>query len=104
MKGSPRVEVLEEVAFVRLIPAHEVGRDRPDVQAPDEGRLREAAYERGVLGDGRDDEARAERLGHRTLRDFDDAREGEQELAVGERVFGPVTTHDRRQKVRAPFA
>src|ERR1044072_8728713 len=101
MKCSPRGEVLEEVALVRLIPAHEVGRHRPDVPAPDEGRLREAAYERAVLRDGRDDEARPERGGHLVLSDLDDAREGKQELAVGERMLGAFATHDGRQKVRA---
>src|ERR1700749_3231774 len=104
VEGPTRVEVLEEVAFVRLIPAHEVGRDGADVQAPDERRLREAAYERGVLRDGRDDERRPERFGDVVLLDLDDAREGKQELAVGERGFGRLTMHDRRQKIRAAFA
>src|SRR5215216_2687825 len=76
VEGSARVEVLEEVALVRLIPADDAGRHRPDVETADEGRPREAADEPFVLRDGRDDEARAERLGYLVLPQLDDAREG----------------------------
>src|ERR1043165_3985128 len=104
MKGPARVEVFEEVALVRLIPADDAGRHRPDVETPDERRLREAADEPFVFGDGRDDEAGAERFGYRLLPDLDDAREGEQKFAVGERMLGAVAADDRRQKVGAAFA
>src|SRR5215203_18762 len=104
MKRPARVEVLEEVALVRLIPADDAGRHRPDVEASDEGRLREAADEPLVLGDGRDDEAGAERRGQLLLSDLDDARKGEQELAVGERVVETVAVDDRGQQIRAALA
>ncbi len=56
------VEVLEQIALVRLIPADAAGRDRAEIQAVDQGRSQQPLLQRIVTRDRRDDERRPERF------------------------------------------
>src|SRR5262245_8135551 len=56
LHGPAREQEVEEVAFVRLVPAHGRRRDRAEVEAPDPLRARQALDVRGLVRDGRHDQ------------------------------------------------
>src|ERR1035437_1425179 len=103
LKRPAGVEVIEQVAFVRLVPTDLAGRDSAQVQPAHVGRGEQPPDRAAVARDRRDYQARTQTSRDILLADRDHARIWDQELAVGERMLGGNAENNRRQPVRAPL-
>src|SRR4029453_10001664 len=81
---APLVEVLEQVALGRLVPADPHGGNRAQVHPLHERRRQEPPAQRYVLGDGGQRERRAQDVGQLLGPHLHDRSEREQELAIGQ--------------------
>src|SRR5260221_11545972 len=86
LQRAPDVEVLEQVALVGLVPAHLITRYRAQVEPVEVRCAQHARGKGGVVGDRGDREGRTEARRDLLRANRHDTREGEQELAVGERM------------------
>ena len=73
MKSAPTVEVFEEIALVRLVPANLIGRYRANVQAIDIRRINQSLNELRILGNGCHHEAWPKCFGNLPWIETDDA-------------------------------
>ena len=89
LKRPSTVQVLEEISFVRLIPHDAVRLDRAEIQSADQIRAKQPIDERLIVRERGDHERWTETGRHRRhllRRDVDDRHEGEEKLAIRERV------------------
>ena len=75
LEGATAVEVIEEVAFVRLVPTQLICRDWSKVESIDVRRLNQPSYQFRILGDGCNDQAWSERGGQLILCNANNAGE-----------------------------
>ena len=93
--------MIEEIAFVRLIPDDAIGLEGAQIQAADVLGREQAAAELFVIRDGRQHQRLPHDFRNLTLIHFNDAGEWEQEFFVGERMLGRVDQHDSGEQVGA---
>src|ERR1039457_1034219 len=101
LKRPAGVEMVEQVAFVGLIPTDAVRGNRAQVQAAHIGGGEQARDQLAVVRDGGDDKARTERARDLVLAHRHHAGEREEKFAVGQRMRGRIAQHDSGQQVRA---
>src|SRR5262249_40653646 len=99
LEGAARVKMFEEIALVRLIPAHLIRRQRADVETIDARRRHERLDQFWIFGDGGYDQGWSKKCGNLTLLNFQNARIGKKKLFHRERVIRP-TGDNGRQHVR----
>src|SRR5688572_1091310 len=85
--------MLEEIAFVRLIPPDLRRRQRSEVQAIDVRRRDEPRPECRIVRNAADDQRRAKAVRQIRRLHLDDAREWKQELAIRQRMIGVAANH-----------
>src|SRR6185503_13622973 len=99
LECAARVKMIEEIAFVRLIPTHLVRRQRTDVQAIDARRVDEGLNQFRIFGDRGDNERWSKLMWNLILGNFYDAGEWEQKLLHREWMI-LLAKQNCRQQVR----
>src|SRR5882762_5012528 len=94
LKRPAGVQVIEQVAFVRLVPTDPVGRDGAEVQPAHIRTRQQPRDELTIMCDSRYDETRSEGARHLVLAHGYHACEGEEEFAIRERMLGRVAQDD----------
>src|SRR5689334_22774981 len=100
LEGAARVKMFEQIALVRLVPAHLVCRQRADVETIDTRRRHERLDQLRIFSDGGDDESWTKLRRDVSLIDLHDTRERKQKLFHRERMIG-IRQDYGRQQVRA---
>lgn len=103
LKGAFAEEKVDDVAFMWLQPVEGQRFDFADVEPINIRGIKQLSLEAFIVSDRRADQRRADATDHFRLRAFDDGREWEHVLGVGEWVIGALTMHDRWTQVITAF-
>src|SRR5690242_7962271 len=86
LKRPAGIEMVKQIAFVRLVPADFHRRNGADVQAVNQWRSQQSFDQFFILGDCRNHQSFAQPFGDFSLIDFDDAGKGKEKFLVRKRM------------------
>ena len=99
LEGATRVEMIEQIAFVRLVPLNLVRRYGAEVEPAHQRRCQLPVRHPFIFGNGRNHKTRTHRARNFGFVHRHYAGKREQKFAVCERMLGRLAMDDRRQQV-----